>query len=437
MVFGISVEPLKKIKIKKTKWKNIVKIQNIFSRIQSLIVWGVSDIYFILAVTVTIVFGVLSSDLQSQLNLSSAQLGFLEFGFFLSFGMTQLLAGCLVDSWGPKIALSLSACVAAIGLFLLSIAEGFYSAFIAQTIAGAGLSTSYVGAIYLATMWFSQKYFSLIAGVTLMSANIISASLISIMALTDTVMINFRVIMIALAIASLLLSILLFLIVRKSPFLDQNIPSKSQNSHFREDLFKLFHIPQFWLGTLYFSSTIGVYLAYSSLWNVPASLAFGHNLKTATLMSATLRYGTALGSLLSGFIAGYINNCSIIAKFYSSGALLLALILIYGSIFSVSVVFLVFFLLGFFFGGAALGFPLVGQYIPSTLKGTGFGLMAAMGYLLCAFLQYITGLLLGYEAATTSLSAIDAFKIALTPLVITLAIGWFCTLRLRDAKKQA
>lgn len=417
--------------------KESVETQSIFKRVQPFIVWGISDIYFILAVTVTIVFGVLSPDLQAQLNLSSAQLGFLGFGFFLSFGVTQLLTGGLIDSWGPRMTLALSACVSALGLFLLSLADEFNHAFIAQIIIGAGLSTSYVGTIYLATMWFSQKYFSLVAGITLMSANMMSASLILTMALADAITINFRVIMTALAIVSLVLALLLSLLIRKSPSANQNSKATVQKSNFWEDLSRLLYIPQFWLGALYFSATIGVYLAFSSLWNVPDSIAYGHNLKTATMMSATLRYGTALGSVLSGWIASYLSKCSIITKFYSSGALLVGMILIYSPAYPVPVVFLLFALLGFFFGGAALGFPLVGQYIPATLKGTGFGLMAAMGYLLCAFLQYLTGALLGYQVPSDSLPSIHAFKIALTPLVMTLALGWLCTLWMYDAKKQA
>lgn len=406
------------------------------TKIQSLIVWGISDIYFILAVTVTIVFGVLASDLQAQLKLSNAQLGFLGFGFFLSFGVTQLLIGGLMDLWGPRKTLTLSACVSALGLFLLSIAEGFNDALIAQIIAGAGLSTSYVGAIYLASMWFSQYYFSLVAGITLMSANIVSASLITTMALVGAVSINFRIIISGLAIASLGIAFLLFLIVRKTPSSNQNKAANTQKSNFWKDLSKLLHIPQFWLGTIYFSTTIGVYLAFSSLWNVPESIAYGHSLQTATLMSATLRYGTALGSVLSGFIASALSRYSIITKVYSSGALLFALVLIYGPILPVPIVFLVFALLGFFFGGAALGFPLVGQYIPQSLKGTGFGLMAAMGYLFCAFLQYLTGILLGYQVPFGSQPSVPAFEVALTPLVISLAIGCFCTFLQWDTKNK-
>lgn len=405
-------------------------MDSVLKKAQPLIVWGTSDLYFILAVTITILFGVLSPDLQKQLHFSNPQLGFLGFGFFLSFGITQLLTGGLIDSWGPRYALTLSACIAAIGLLLLTTAESFYQAFLGQIIAGAGLSTSYVGTIYLASMWFSQKYFSLIAGITLMSANIISASLITFMALADIVTTDFRIITSAFTIVSLIMALLLFSIVRKSP--DSNL-IKAQPAMFWDDLYKLVQIPQFWLGAIYFSTTIGVYLAFSSLWNIPDSLAYGHSLKTATMLSATLRYGTALGAILSGLIASYSNRSSMLVKCYSSGALLAGIIMVYGPLLPLSMVFLIFALLGFFFGGAALGFPLVGQYIPQTLKGTGFGLMAAMGYLLCALLQYLTGLVLGYQ---NSPPTIHAFTIALTPLVMTLAIGWFCTLWLRDKVKQ-
>lgn len=109
-----------------------------FKKIQPLIVWGISDIFFILAVTVTIIFGVLSSDIQEELHLTNAQLGLLGFGFFISFGLTQVVAGKMMDSWGPRIALTLSACIAALGLFLLSRAEGFHQALMAQIIAGVG-----------------------------------------------------------------------------------------------------------------------------------------------------------------------------------------------------------------------------------------------------------------------------------------------------------
>lgn len=409
-------------------------MRSLFKKIEPLLVWGVSDLYFILAVTVTIFFGVLSADLQKQLNLTSSELGFLGFGFFLSFGVIQLLMGGLIDSWGPRPTLVLSAIIASIGLFLLSTAHGFTQAFLAQIITGAGFSISYAGAIYLASMWFEQKYFSILSGITQMSSNVVSASLVFIMALMGFVRVDFRMLTITFSVISLLIALLLFLFVRKSPDFKENTTQKSE---FWKDLYRLLHIPQFWLGTIYFSTNIGVFLAFSSLWNIPDSLAYGHDLKTASMLSATLRFGGGLGAVLSGLIVGFIGKGHLVARYCNSGALILGSFLVYGPVFSIFVVFLVFALLGFFLGGSAQGFPLIGKYTSKALKGTGFGIMAAMGYLLCAFLQYIIGFLLKEQVLSSSLSPIHLFKIALTPLVATLAIGWVCTLFLQNTKNKS
>lgn len=405
-----------------------MKNQIFLKRMRPFIVWGVGDFYFVLAVTVAIFFGVISPDLQKQLHLTSSQLGFLGFGFFLSFGVMQLLMGGLIDSWGPRPVITFSALVAAIGLFLLSTSLGFYQAFFAQLVMGAGFSISYVGAIYLASIWFSEKYFSLLSGVTQMTANIMSALFISSMVLFNSVDIDFRFITNVFACVSLFSAFISFLVIRKPCHFDQK---KQQRSEFWKDLYKLLQIPQFWLSSIYFSANISVFLAFSSLWNIPDSLAYGHDLKISVMLSATLRFGGALGALLSGLIASYMGTCSKLAKWYSTGALLLGSFLIYGPVFPVWSVFLIFVFWGFFLGGSSLGFPLVGQYTSSRLKGTGFGIMTSMGYLLCAFLQYIVGAILSENPS----SSISMFKIALTPLVIVLVIGWFSVLQLKDVKR--
>lgn len=412
-----------------------MKLQSTFKKLQPLAIWGIADIYFIMAVTVTILFGVLSHDMQKQLNLSSGHLGFLGFGFFLSFGVTQMLTGGLIDSRGPRFALTLLASIAAIGLFLLSAAVGFTQAFIAQIVTGAGFSISYVGAIYLASTWFSQRHFSLLSGITQMSSNIISATLITVMALIGTVNTDFRIITKGMAIAVLVMAFLLFLIIRTPPGISQKAASEKPKAAFWQDVKKLW-ITQYWLGAFYFISTLSVFLSFSSLWNVPESLAYGRSMQTATMLSATLRYGSAFGALLAGLITGYLGKYAKIIKYYSTGALISGALLFFGPQLPISIVFILFALFGLFLGGSAIGFPLVGQYIPQTLRGTGFGLMVALSYLLCASLQYLIGILLDDEVSAGSPLTIHAFKVALIPLIVVLAVGWLCALWLRDNKTE-
>lgn len=388
--------------------------------IPSLLVWGVADLFFVLSVTVAISFGILLPSLQKQLDLSTTQLGLLGFAFFLSFGAMQFWTGSLIDSRGPRATLTASALVAAAGLILLSYADHFLWAILAQVITGMGFSIAYVGAIYLAQMWFSEKQFPVMSGITQMSANIISSLALFCMALSGALSLDVHTIAMRLGILAFLLAILSFFLIRRAP---SNSEATSNRPFLQLDFLQLFRIPQFWFGVLYFSTNFGAFLAFSSLWNIPDSLSFGHSLETATMMSATLRFGGAFGAVASGILARHIHRCSTIAKWYSTGTLLLGTFLIYGPTFPVPLTFLIMGLLGFFSGGTALGFPIVAEHIPPTLKGAGFGLMTSFGYLLCAFFEYLIG---------TILNSTHAFPFALTPLAASLFIGWLCALKLQE-----
>ena len=76
---------------------------------RAVIVWGACDLYFIVSVMIAVLFGILSPDLQKQLHLDNAQLGLLGLVVFLSYGLAQLVAGSLMDSWNPRLILAGSA----------------------------------------------------------------------------------------------------------------------------------------------------------------------------------------------------------------------------------------------------------------------------------------------------------------------------------------
>lgn len=88
-------------------------------------------------------------------------------------------------------------------------------------------------------------------------------------------------------------------------------------------------------------------------------------------------------------------------------------------------------------GILVLGFPLVGQQIPTALQGTGSGLMATVAYLVSTLLQYLVGALLGKTHTPGSLVAIDELQVSLTPLVVALAVGVVCSHWLRDPESPS
>lgn len=403
---------------------------------RAILVWGVADIYFILSVITAVLFGILSPDVQKQLNLDSAQIGLLGSIFFLSYGIAQLVAGSLIDSLGPRLTLAGSSLIATAGLFLLSAAGDIKLAIPAQLLIGAGLSTSYVGAIYLAGTWFPPERFSLVSGITQMSANIMTALVVLIMAISGAI-VSFRIVTKTMGIAILAIGVLMFLFVQSASKLNNKSGGEGQKSGFIANIHKLLVIPQFWMGTIYFSAGFGVLLAFSNLWNIPDQLAYGHTIEYAAVMNAMLPLGGAFGAIVAGWVSDHLGRKSVVAKFYITGMLVLAAVLVYGPTFPTAVALLLLVILGFFFGGAVLGFPLVGQHVPTALQGSAFGLMATIAYLVSAFLQYLVGALLGQTPTPGTAAAISDFKLALTPFVIVLLIGFVCSRWLKDSENAS
>lgn len=396
---------------------------------QSILVWGIGDIYFILAVMVSVLFAVLAPDIQHQLKLNNADLGLLGTAFFLSYGIAQLFTGRFFDLLGPKITLGSSAVIAAIGLFLFSGSNSFGVAIAAKIITGVGLSTSYIGAIYLADTWFEKEKFALLSGITQMSSNILTAFLVIVLALSQK-LIGFRSMMLYLAIALIIMAILIFFFVRKAGPEKLKKPEKPLN--FFSSIGRLLTIKQYILGTLYFSIGFGSLLALSDLWNIPRQLAYDANIKTAASLNAMLPFGTGLGALIAGWLAVYLNSSSRVAKVFILGMVCFFGILLYGPKFSIVTTFPLLFILGFFFGGAVLGFPLVEQYLPETLKGIAFGLMAMVAYLISSFLQYVVGFILTEIQEGKAVNSIHDFKVALTPIFVSLIIGLIISLWIKD-----
>lgn len=401
---------------------------------RAIIVWGTGDLYFILSVVTAVLFGILSPELQKHLNLTAAQVGLLGSVFFLSYGLAQLVTGSLIDLLGPRITLAGSAVIAAAGLFLLSEAGSLEVALTAKSLVGIGLSASYIGAIYLAGTWFPSERFPLVSGVTEMSANIFTAALVLVMAISGG-FVSYGFVMRSLGLVILILGILIFIIVRSAPQTSSETEKVSQETGYLSDVRTLVSIPQFWLGAIYFSAAFAVYLAFADLWNIPDQLAYGNSLETAAIMNAMLPLGGAFGAVLAGWFSDYLGRRSIVAKSYMGGMLTVSAVMIYGPTLPISIAFILLMILGFFFGGAVLGFPLVEQHIPPALKGRAFGFMAMIAYLLSALLQYIMGVILGLQPSPGTPAAIHDFKLALTPLIIVLVIGIISSRWLRDPKQ--
>lgn len=380
--------------------------------------WLAADLYFILSVVCAVLFSVIAPDLQKELKLSHLELGFVISTFFISYGLAQGFFGAMIDRFGPSLIITGSAAMSAFGLLYLSHSQNITEAFIALLIAGIGFSSSYVGVVSIAAKRFSPNIFGALTGLAQTSANVVTASILLFIALTGS-SVGFRAITRLLSVALFALSCFLWLFLQNQP---RTLPLETSE---RRSSLLFLRNRHYWLATLYFCCSFGVLMAFANLWNVPMQMAYGYSIHTATSMNAMIPLGGAFGAVSAGLLADRLQRPITIARLFIAAMLFCCMFLLYGPLLSAWTTYLLLLLFGFSLGGAPLGFVLVSQHVPASLKGTAFGLTTTLAYLFSAALQYTIGVLLtsypAYSAGT--LEAIAAHRISLTPLALSLVAG--------------
>ncbi|MEI6206998.1 MAG: MFS transporter [Desulfuromonadales bacterium] len=115
---------------------------------------------------------VIAGDLAHDLALSPEVLGLLGGAFFYSFGLAQLPMGPLLDRFGPRIVISLLACVGAASAVAFSLADSGTMAVLARAGIGLGMAAVLMGSLKILTTWFSPHEFATLSGILIAIGNL-------------------------------------------------------------------------------------------------------------------------------------------------------------------------------------------------------------------------------------------------------------------------
>ena len=107
---------------------------------------------------------IMTHDLLTGFGLNAGQLGSLMALFFLASTFFQIPAGILLDRFGARKLLTLSVLVSGLGTLFFAVATHAWELGVARLLMGVGSPFAFLGALFLASRWFSHRYFALIAG---------------------------------------------------------------------------------------------------------------------------------------------------------------------------------------------------------------------------------------------------------------------------------
>ncbi len=274
------------------------------------------SIFAILILTYILVYfhriapGVVSEFLMADFNTNGTRLGVLSAIYFAVYALMQIPSGVIADTLGARTSIISGNLVAGLGSILFGMATGFEMACAGRFLVGLGVSVVFISIMKNNSVWFHEKVFGIMSGLTLFFGNLGAVMAAGPLAQVLTIF-HWRTVFLGIGIFSLCLALAGFLLVRNKP-LDMGFDppntytgqSQTQNKHWLINLKDVVMTLRVWPGFWVQFGMIGSSYAFMGLWGMPylrdvhhLSRAFAANHMTIQLLSF------ALGALFWGWVS--------------------------------------------------------------------------------------------------------------------------------------
>lgn len=275
-----------------------------------------ASLFFLLSCSYILVFfhrmapGAIAGDLMVSFNTSGAKLGSLAATYFLVYSFMQVPSGVLADTLGMRTSLILGNLVAGIGSILFGVAGSFAAAGVGRLLVGLGVSVIFISILKFNSLWFSERRFALLAGITGLTGNIgavLAAGPLTVL----LVFVTWRWVFIGVGIVSLTISLISLLFVRNTPqaygyppIADHPVVTDHHESHWFSELIAVLKNPHIWPGFWSNFGVIGSAYAFMGLWGIPY-LRDGHGMSQAGASSCitVMLAASAFGALMFGWLS--------------------------------------------------------------------------------------------------------------------------------------
>jgi len=371
------------------------------------------------AITATI-----STELVSEFNLTSGELGLLGGGYFLGFASVQIPLGYLLDSKGPRKIVSYFLSLSIIGLILFATAQNLTMLLISRILIGIGVGACLMGPLTAYRIWFQDEtqqrtnsWMLMVGAIGMLSSSLPVQYFLP--------LVGWRVIFLFLALLTFVCISLIIIFIPKwqsKSIGNKNLNESKLSTVWKNPLFKS-------LVPMGFFSYGGLF-AIQTLWAGPWMIRVSGYTPEESAQGLFIIYLCMLISFLvwGYFVPKFSKNVNDAVKLLKIGAPLnlfvLALIIYLGpkagsihwALFIVSSIFL------------SLTQPAVGMAFTLSNAGkalTSFNLLIFIG---AFFIQWIIGLIID-AGIIFNLSEIDSFKLAMTFVLITSLLSYIFFLR--------
>lgn len=199
-------------------------------------------VYAILIISYFIVFvhrmsvGIIKQELVDSFAMTPVGFATLGAMYFYAYAAMQIPTGILADTLGARVTVTIGSIIAGIGSVMFGLAPVASVAFIGRLLVGLGVSVTFISVSKIQTMWFKEKEFGTMSGLTQLLGNMGGVMAQTPMALIVAA-ITWRTTFIGMGVISLVIAVLCFLLIRNKPQ-DMGLPSIAEIEGRREDIQK-------------------------------------------------------------------------------------------------------------------------------------------------------------------------------------------------------
>ena len=411
--------------------------------------WGALALVFLAVNIHRLSTAVLSEQLTVDFGVTAAQLGTLHASFFAIYAVIQIPSGVLADRYGPRYAGTVGAVVLSLGAIGFSASQGYLAAFLSRTLIGLGSGIIFISILRFCANWYRVDEFATMTGLT---AGI--AGLGAIFATTPlAVAVDFfgwRQTVFGLALFGFFGGGAVFALARKTPAeagLEpiENVPDQPSVT-FTETvqyLRQLLGDLDQWLLSLVFFSAAGTILTIIGMWGVPyLVVVYGLGVTEASWYTLLGSIGMLIGAPLIGLISDRLGRRLLPMTLGLGGfVVVLGIIPVFGTL-PLSLVAVVYFLIGLSLGFVMLPLSIVKERYPAGASGVATATVNGAGFFGAAVLPTVMGIVLdqyrtGDVVAGTVAYTEFGYRVAFAITTVAVALAFVATvwLALRDRRR--
>ena len=378
-----------------------------------------------------VVNAVLAPHISQELSLNAEQLGLLTSLYFLTFALSQIPLGMILDHYGPRITESVLLLLAVIGSLLFALAESASLPLLGRALIGVGVSACLMAAFKAYSIWFSISKLPLIYGLQM------AAGGLGALAATTPVefilpSLGWRGVFFLLAALTLATALLIFLLV---PDQQKKNSDTTLTAQFRGTV-KVFKSRVFWcIAPVTMVSQAG-FLSVQSLWSGPwlRDVAGLSNQQTARYL-ALIACAMIAGFLTIGSLTTWLRRFKI--KTVNIAMLFMALFIVSQAMIHglpLEHVLWGWLAFGFFGTSGIISYAALTQSFPLTLSGRVNTAMNFLVFVAAFVFQWGIGIIIEVSSGSTHGYSAEAYRNAMFCSLFLQIVCWLLYFFIRPGR---